>query len=279
MLAACPAPLGAHARRALHVALLLGMLLRADAAFATAGFAEYSWYFHDGPGRWIEWNHGDVCPPEAPRKSCIFLRRSRVGAPQADSEPTGPMVYAGEPRDLYLNTILALLPLGIACLGLARLARRWWQRETEPGRWSSPSTWALGAVTAIASWWVPDGIAVLLPASSTADGWPVVVGLLLNVPIVLSPLALWWTYRKLFPPRGRRRPGPWARLLLWPALLLSGLLAPQALSGPPNLLLFFFPPMVLFNVGFSLLAMAALSAMVSVLARAAAAYAGRIDGA
>jgi hypothetical protein len=253
------------------------MLLRADAAFATAGFAEYSWYFPDGPGRWIEWHHGDVCPPEASRKNCIFVRQSRLEAPQAGSDPTAPMVYAGEPRDLYLNTILALLPLGVACFGLAHLARRWWRRATEPGRWRSPSTWALGAVAAVASWWVPYGIAVLLPASSTADGWLVVVALLLNVPIVLSPLALWWTYRKLFPPRGWRRPSPWARLLLWPALLLSGLLAPQALSGPPNLLLFLFPPMVLLNVGVSLPAVAALSKLVNVLARAAAAYAGRSD--
>lgn len=277
MLGARPAPAGARARRALHVVLLLGMLLRADAAFATAGFAEYSWYFPDGPGRWIEWHHGDVCPSAAPRKNCIFLRQSRLGAPQAGSDPSAPMVFAGEPRDLYLNTILALIPLAVAGLGLARLGRRWLQRATEPDRWRSPSTWALGAVTAVAAWWAPNGLAVLLPASPTADGWIVVVGLLLNVPIVLSPLALWWTYRKLFSPHGRRRPGPWARLLLWPALLLSGLLAPQALSGPPNLLLFLFPPMVLLNVGFSLLAVAVLSKLVNVLARAAAAYAGRSD--
>jgi hypothetical protein len=270
MLAAHPAPAGARARRALHVALLLGTLLRADAAFATAGFAEYSWYFHDGPGRWIEWHHGDICPDGAPRKNCIFLRRSRVGAPQAHSGATAPVAYGGEPRDLYRSTILALLPLVVACLGLARLARRWRQRASEPDRWRAPSTWALGAVTAVAAWSVPHGMAVLLPASSQADGWPVVVGLLLNVPIVLSPLALWWTYRRLFPPRGRRRLGPWTRLLLWPPLLLSGLLAPHALSGPPNLLLLFFPVTVVFNVGLSLLAVAVLSALVNALARIAA---------
>ena len=259
-----------HARWALLAAPLLSLLLHAAAALATAGLAETSWYFHDQPGQWIEWHHGDICPPDAPHKECVFLRHSKAGARRPDSGQSEAVPYAEEPRKFYLNTILALLPLGVGGLGLARLWRRWSQRATEPDRWSSPSTWTLALVTAAAWWWVPYALSVLFPASPGADGWPIVIGLFFNVLIVLAPLTLWLTYRRLFPPPGRSRSGPWARLCLWPAMLVSSLLAPLLAWGPPSILMFLFPPMMLPNIVVSLLAVAAVSAVANAVARRAA---------
>jgi hypothetical protein len=125
----------------------------------------------------------------------------------------------------------------------------------------------LGLVTALASGRVPHALSVLFPASPDADGWFVVVGLSFNVLIVLAPLTLWLAYRRLFPPPGRVLPGPWARWFLWPVLLSSSLLAPMLAWGPPNVLMFVFPPMMLPNILVSLLAVAALSAAANAVMR------------
>ena len=142
---------------------------------------------------------------------------------------------------LYLNTIRALLPLVVVWLGLDRLWRRWRRRETDPGGWTVRSTWGWGLTTFVALAWAPEALRVLFPASPTADGWDAVIGLSFNIAIALAPFTLWWTYRTLFPPAGRVPAKGWARVFLWPALLLSSLLAPLLLWGPPNLLLFLLP--------------------------------------
>ena len=275
-----PAPTRSLACRAVQI-LLLCMLLPTGAACATAGFAEYSWYFHDQPGQWIEWHHGDVCPPEAPRKECALVRRSKEGTLRPDFGQFEALLYAGAPQSLYVNTVLALLPLAVGWLGLERLWGRWRQRATDPSRWKAPSTWVLGLITVLACWRVPYALLVLFPASPTADGWRIVIGLFFNVLIPLATFTLWLTYRRLFPPPGRSRPRRWARLFLWPIMLLSSLLAPLLAAlliwGPPNLLMFLFPPMMLPNIVVSLLAVAAASAATNAIARRATISADRSD--
>ena len=65
-----------HRARSALRPLLLALWLSAGRAEATAGFAEYAWSFHDRPGQWIEWHHGDICPPDAPGKDCVFIVRT-----------------------------------------------------------------------------------------------------------------------------------------------------------------------------------------------------------
>jgi hypothetical protein len=245
--------------------LLLSLCLAAGPAGATAGLAEYSWYFPDRPGQWIEWNHGDVCPPEAPGKNCLFIRRSRAsGTKTRDS--SGPLAYPGAPRNLYANTLLALLPLVAALLGLGRVWQRWRQRKSASQRWAAPATWAWGVTALLGLAWSPDALRVLFPASPDADGWHIVIGLAFNIAIVIAPFTLWVTYRRLFPPPGSVRAKGWRRAMLWPALLLSALLAPELVWGPPNLLLYLFPPAMLPNIAVSMLAVWAVSKAINALA-------------
>jgi len=239
-------------RGAMWLLLLLCMLLPVSSANATAGFAEYSWLFHDKPGQWIEWNHGDICPSESPRKDCVLIRQSKVSVRRTDS--LQPTPYDKLPRSLYLTTILALLPLALAWFGLYRLWRRWRQRTANPGGWSLRSSWMLGLMTVFALALMPYALAVLFPASPSIDGWYIVIGLSFNILIVLAPFTLWWTFRSLFPPPGRLRPKGWSRVFLWIALLPSCALAPELVAGPPNLLFFLFPPFLLIKIGVSLLA-------------------------
>ncbi len=252
-------------REAIRQLLLLGLLLTARSAHATAGFAEFAWYFHDRPGQWIEWNHGDVCPPEAAHKNCVAIRQSRKSAGVAPMEPLIP--YDESPRALYLTTLLALLPPVLAWVGLASLWGHWRQRANVPCGRSARSIASLCLMTSFALGWVPHALAVLFPASPSVDGWDVVIGLFLDILIVLAPVTLWWTYRALFPPPGRSQPKGGQRALLWLALLPSGLLAPLLLSGPPNLLIFLFPPMLLLNVSVSWLTVWVASTVTNAMSR------------
>jgi len=230
--------------------LLLFLFLPVRSSHATAGFAEYSWYFHDQPGQWIEWHHGDICPPEAAHKNCILIRQSKIREGQLGPRPLTP--YNDSPQKLYLPTILALLPLALACLGVTRLLRRWRQRTTQPSGWSLRSTWAWSLMTVAALFLAPHALAVLFPASPSADGWIAVISLSFNILIVAAPLTLWWNYRRLFPPPGRVGLKGWSRVFLWFSLLPSSILAPLLLWGPPNLLMYLFPPTVLPNIVVSL---------------------------
>lgn len=257
------------ASRLLHCALRLllmpALLLAANPARATAGFAEYSWSFHDRPGQWIEWHHGDICPPGAPGKNCVFIRQSKSAAVPRDKRPSEPVPYADPPEHLYFNTVFGLLPPVLAGFGLARLWRCRGRGGSEPGGSLRGSTWAWGLATLLALAFVPHALRVLFPASPGVDGWWTVIVLSLDIAIVLAPFTLWWTYRKLFPPPGRARRKRWPQLLLWPGLLLSSLFAPHLLSGPPNLLLFLFPPAMLMNIIVSLLAVWAVSKAANVI--------------
>jgi hypothetical protein len=236
---------------AISVMLLLCLCLAADYARATVGMAEYAWYFHHQPGRWIEWHHGDICPPESPRKECVFVRPARAAERRSGSHE--PVPYHDFAQGLYLTTVLALLPLAVGLAGLARLWRLWRKRAVNPGGSSLRSTWVLSLVTVLAGASVPRALAVLFPATPSADGWGVVIFLSFNIFIALAPLTLWWSYRRLFPPPGRPRLKGWARLPEWLLLLLSSVLAPPLLWGPPNLLMFLFPPLMLPNIVASLL--------------------------
>ena len=221
---------------------------------ATAGFAEYSWLFPSRPGTWIEWHHGDICPPEAPGKNCLLLRRSPPLGERTTFETPRP--FAPAPSRLYLPTILALLPFAGAWLGLGPLVRGWRNHGVRPvgGSRAAASTLALLAGLSIA--WIPWALAVLFPASPARDGWGVVILLALNIPIVVAPLSLWWSYRRLFPPPGRARVQGSRRWILWGVLLASGVLAPFLPGGPPNLLLFLLPPLPAFNLAVSWLTVA-----------------------
>lgn len=232
--------------------LLLCLLLQACSAHATAGFAEYSWRFHDRAGQWIEWHHGDICPSEAAHKNCVLIKQSKTSERQPRSSQ--PVPYDDSPQRLYWTTILALLPPAFAWLGLARLWWHWRQRTADPGRWSLRWTAALGLMTVFALAWVPHALAVLFPASPSADGWSIVTGLSFNILIAVAPFTLWWTYRSLFPPAGRVRPKAWQRAALWLVLLPSSVLAPLLLWGPPNVLMFLFPPMMMPNIMVSMFA-------------------------
>jgi hypothetical protein len=245
--------------------ILLCLLLPASSANATAGFAEYSWYFHDRPGQWIEWHHGDICPPEAARKNCVLIRQSKTSGRRPG--PLQPAPYDKPPQGLYLTTVIALLPPALMWLGLARLRRRWRQRTANPSGWSLRSTWALGLMTVSGLAWMPHALAVLFPASPGVDGWHIAIGLSFNILIAVAPFTLWRTYRSLFPPPGRVGTKGWRRLFLWPALLLSSLLAPLLLWGPPNLLMFLFPPTMLPNILVSLLAVWAASKVTNAISR------------
>lgn len=231
--------------------LILSLLLTTGYAHATAGFAEYSWYFHDRAGQWIEWHHGDICPPEAARKNCILIRKSKTSETQPSSPQPTP--YDDSPRNLYWPTILALLPSLLAGHGLAQLWRRRRQRKTDPGGWSLRSVVHLVIMTVVGLALTPNALAVLFPASPSVDGWHIVIGLSFNILIAVAPFTLWWTYCRLFPPPGRTRPRFWQRALLWLALLPSSVLAPLLLWGPPNLLLFSLPTALLPKMIVSLL--------------------------
>ena len=102
--------------------------------------------------------------------------------------------------------------------------------------------------------WDPRALEVLFPASPDLDGWFVVIGLCLNIPIVVAPIVLWRVFRALYPPPIRLRPKGWRRVALWLAILPSAALAPLIVGGPPNLLLFLFPPMLVLNALVSLVA-------------------------
>jgi hypothetical protein len=101
---------------------------------------------------------------------------------------------------------------------------------------------------------VPQALAILFPANPRADGWLVVILLSVNILIVLAPVTLWWSHRRLFAPRELARVKGWMRLTLWLLLLASSVLAPLLFWGPPNMLMFLFPPLMLPCIVTSLLA-------------------------
>jgi hypothetical protein len=246
--------------------LLLAMgLLWAGPVHATAGLAEYSWLFPHRLGSWIEWHHGDICPPEASGKNCLFVRRSAPPGERPSFE--NPKPFAPEPSRLYLPTILALLPFAGAWQGLGSLLRSWRQGGSRPAGGSRAAAAALAFVAGVSLAWIPWALGVLFPASPARDGWEVVIALAFNIPIVLAPFGLWWSYRGLFPPSAGARAEGARRSILWAVLLVSGVLAPLLPGGPPNLLLFLFPPALGIHLTVSLLVVTLASGVLERLRR------------
>jgi hypothetical protein len=236
------------------VLLVAALVLSSGVAWATAGFAEYSWTFHDRPGQWVEWHHGDICPPGSPGKDCILVRRTKSASGNTIARAT-PLPFADPPQALYLNTILAMLPVGVTAAGIAILTRRWRARRARPAGGARGPLWSVILVTLLALAGMPYGLRTLFPASPEVDGWGPPVALVLNVLVVLAPLCMWWAWRRLFPQPGGQPAHGAARAALWMLLLPSGLFTPFLIVGPPNLVLLLLPPLWLPNIGLSLLAL------------------------
>ena len=252
-------------QKAISGILLVCLWLAAGYARATVGMAEYSWYFHDQPAQWMEWNHGDICPRDSPGKDCVVMRRSGANR----SSASAPEPFIDSVQALYLPTVLAVLPLAVGLTGLAVLWRRWRKRITYPDRRPRRATLMWGFATTVACVSVPQALAILFPANPRADGWLVVILLSVNILIVLAPVTLWWSHRRLFAPRELARVKGWMRLTLWLLLLASSVLAPLLFWGPPNVLMFLFPPLMLLCIVTSLLAVWLASRGYDLLARRA----------
>jgi hypothetical protein len=239
-------------------------LLPTQVALARIGLAEGSWRFQHDSTNLVEWDHGDVCGDAAPRADCFFYVPIASPGQRSPAEYTIPVkigigsfgFYADAGTDAP-NLLLWGLAGPLAVISVIVLSvRRLWRaarvisNDDLGGSRLKSGLWIIVVLAALTQLGWAAG--VLLPIPLLAAPTLQLLYVAVNIWIVVSPWVLWHYVANV---RARHPQDRLARLARVGMIGLSGSFASfLGTHDPPTVLEFIFPPLLVVNLGISLVA-------------------------